>query len=362
MSSAFTDLTIVIPTYNREQTLRRSISYWESLGIRVLVLDGSDLPIFQDGPVSSDSIVSYFSFPRNESENLKFGSYFRRMRFAATQVSSKFVALCADDDYFLASGIQKALQLLDEQPWIDAVFRPCADYRISEEGVYWNLEYSEWSDRGFGASADVQTRVRKTDRGYINYYSICRVEKWKHLLELCFEIEFGHSQVIQFLMDEIGKILFRTAVLDDLLYIRQYNNPLKYQSDEIGLGRWLIDDKNIFDVTRIKDQIRKALLTVEETYRNDEIVDSILDFHASAFRDFWNRATAKSLKHLRWVPHFVRNGANRLIPRQMSFALGYRGKVLNENGLQLSDFKKYLEKNYVPFVADELDDLLEFLN
>lgn len=68
--SDLNNLTIVIPTYNREHIIRKSIKYWESIGVHVLVLDGSDQRIFQDGLLNSDSMVTYFSFPRNTSDNI----------------------------------------------------------------------------------------------------------------------------------------------------------------------------------------------------------------------------------------------------------------------------------------------------
>jgi glycosyltransferase domain-containing protein len=361
MSSAFTDLTIVIPTYNREQTIRKSISYWDSLGVRVLVLDGSDLPIFQDGPLAPDSMISYFSFPRTSSEDEVKGSYYRRMRFAVTQVETKYVSICADDDFFLKSGIEKAVQLLDKEPRIDSVFRPCADYRLIDGDIYWNLEYSGWKDDGFGASADAYTRVTRTDRGYINYYSICRFEKWKLLAQLCFESEFGHSHVLQLLMDELGKILLRTAILSDLFYIRQYNSPLKYHLEGIGLGQWLTDDVNSKEVERIRVILRKALSLVNEVEDNDRIINSIFSFHTSDVRGFLNKVTVSSLKRFHWLPQHLRTKINRLLPRRISFAMGYRGKVLSPDGLRLVEFIKYLENNHIPFVPNELEKLSDFL-
>ncbi len=359
--SDLNNLTIVIPTYNREQIIRKSIKYWESIGVHILVLDGSDQRIFQDGLLNADSMVAYYSFPRNTSDKVVSGSYHRRMRFAVAHVKTKYVAICADDDYFLKSGINKALQILDDKNWIDSVFRPCADYRLVDGDVYWNLEYFGWRDNGFGTSADVHTRVTRTDRGYINYYSICRFEKWKDLIQLCFESEFSHSQVNQFLMDEVGKILLRTAILDDLFYIRQYNDPLKYHSEGISLGDWLTDDKNSKEVERIKLILRRALTLADGVRDFDRVIDFIFSFYTSGFRGFLNKATANFQKQFYWVPQSWKTKINRILPRRFSFALGYRGKVHTPNGLHLVEFKKILEDNHIPFDSNELDELADAL-
>jgi glycosyltransferase domain-containing protein len=359
--SNLNDLTIVIPTFDREPVVKRSIRYWETVGVRVLVLDGSDKPLFPDGPLSAESMVSYFSFPRNLNEKSHSGSYFRRMNFACAQVNSEFVGLCADDDFYLKSGLEKAIQLFDDQAEIDSVFRPCADYRITDDGVYWGLEYSGWRDRGYGSSPDVYTRVKKTDRGYINYYSICRVEKWKQLLQLCFEEEFGHIHVNQFLMDELGKILLRTAVLNDLLYVRQWNDPLKYHWDGISLGKWMTDVKNRTAVNVIKTKFGSALSSVGARDHEEKIIADVFSFYSSTTRDVLNKVIAKLHKHLIKIPNPIRIGINRVMPRQISFILGYRGKTVNEHGVVLSRFKSHLEESNVPFTPGELDDLEFFL-
>ena len=116
MSSAFTDLTIVIPTYNREEGIRKSIQYWESIGVQVLILDGSDQRIFADGRMINNSRITYFHFPNVLGESKFWGSYGRRMKFAVKHVTTKYVALCADDDFLaidLVSNFPLLVQILN---------------------------------------------------------------------------------------------------------------------------------------------------------------------------------------------------------------------------------------------------------
>jgi len=361
MQDNLSDLTIVIPTLNREHELKKSIKYWESVGVQVLILDGSDKPIYSNGPLSVGSRISYYSFPREISESYLFGSYFRRMHFAASQVNTKYVSLCADDDFFLESGLVKAIQLLDSDTAIDSVFRPCIDYRLIDGCVNWNIEYLSWEDNMAGASEDVRTRVIKTDRGYINFYSITRTEEWKTLLKICFEFEFDHSHVLQLLMDEVGKILLRTATLEDLLYVRQYNHPLKYSDGNIGVASWLKNIENSKKVELIRDQLRLALSLADDMSSHEELVDVIIRFYSSSVRDFANTTTAMLVAKFWWVPELVRNRLNQLIPRRLSFFLGYRGKVIRDQGLPLILFKEFLTKNRIPFVEQELDQLSQLL-
>ena len=357
------DLTIVIPTYNREQIIRKSIKYWESLGVRVLVLDGSDQRIFADGLLSGHSRISYFSFPKISIESEFFGSYGRRMRFAASNVTTKYVALCADDDFLLNSGVVKALRILESNSSLDAVTRPCVDYRIVDTTVRWNIEYLGWEDKEFGQSDEVWVRVKKSDRGLINYYSIVRTEKWKTMLEICFEHEFSNKLVNQMLMDEVGKILLRTKVLEDVLIVRQFNSPLKYRNLDQDLDHWLRDKTNLIEINCLIDQLHKAFLTVDidNVESRDFMIHEILKFYGSRTRGFKHRLMVLLVFVASQVPSKIRIGINRLSPQKLTAALGYRGKIVDDSGMPLAEFCELLELYEIQFSESEFIHLSQFL-
>ena len=63
------DLTIVIPTYNRPLELERAIEYWRDTPVTVHILDGSEKPWFRTGLVEHASTVTYHHIPAKKKSD-----------------------------------------------------------------------------------------------------------------------------------------------------------------------------------------------------------------------------------------------------------------------------------------------------
>jgi len=108
--------TVVIPTYNRPNHLKRILSYYNQCG--------SDLPI----------IIADSSFGENKKKNRETVSSFHNLSLsyldeydpciipahkildAFQQVSTKYCVLCADDDFITPNGIKESADFLDLNP------------------------------------------------------------------------------------------------------------------------------------------------------------------------------------------------------------------------------------------------------
>ena len=98
------ELTIVIPTYNRPLELERSIEYWRDTPVTVHILDGSDKPWFPVGLLPGAPNITYHHLPLINGENW-MENYSKRMNIAAGLPVTALSVLCADDDYFSISGL-----------------------------------------------------------------------------------------------------------------------------------------------------------------------------------------------------------------------------------------------------------------
>ena len=76
------ELTIVIPTYNRPLELERSIEYWRNTPVTVHILDGSGKPWFPVGLLSEIRNISYHHIPSTLGESW-LDNYVRRLKFGA---------------------------------------------------------------------------------------------------------------------------------------------------------------------------------------------------------------------------------------------------------------------------------------
>ncbi|MGB8465582.1 MAG: TIGR00180 family glycosyltransferase, partial [Terrimicrobiaceae bacterium] len=103
------DFTLVIPTYNRAQSLAALLSYLETerADCRVLVLDSSlpeTLAANRVRVASSSLDVEFAEFADLEPAE--------KWRQGIHKVTTPFCALCADDDIVILAGVQRCLDAL----------------------------------------------------------------------------------------------------------------------------------------------------------------------------------------------------------------------------------------------------------
>lgn len=98
-------LTVIIPTYNREQFALRSIQYWKSSRAIVHILDGSAVEsvILRDAAMETDT-VHYHFIP---------DSFKERLKIASGLITTKYAILCADDEFMIFTGISSCMDFLD---------------------------------------------------------------------------------------------------------------------------------------------------------------------------------------------------------------------------------------------------------
>ena len=95
------ELTIIIPTYNRPRELERSIEYWRDCPVTVHILDGAPKPCFEIGRIANGiAKINYHSLPTKANEKF-MQNYAERIIEGMSFVTSKYAALLADDDFLL---------------------------------------------------------------------------------------------------------------------------------------------------------------------------------------------------------------------------------------------------------------------
>ena len=129
------ELTIIIPTYNRPLELERAIEYWRDTPVTVHILDGSEKPWFPIGVFLGTNTISYNHLPQNMGES-SADNYSRRIALATELPKTNYSALCSDDDFFTIPGLVFAIQALKNDK-SDVVIGRCAQNLFREENFEW---------------------------------------------------------------------------------------------------------------------------------------------------------------------------------------------------------------------------------
>ncbi len=218
-------LTILIPTYNRPLELERSIEYWRDLPVTVHILDGSEKPWFPVGKIPGVSTITYYSLPPKNSES--FGrNYFRRISFGRNLPFSKYVALCADDDFFTVSGMCEIISILEIDEKIDGMVGKCAVYSRLEK-VLWSTKYLELNASKNHLSNDPLVRLIDRANAPWLYYGILRKKHWNLLFKLSFKHEFSYPMTPFSVSRIIDRAICRISSVESLLWVRQAPVPTK---------------------------------------------------------------------------------------------------------------------------------------
>ena len=210
------ELTIIIPTYNRPLALERTIEYWRDLPVTVFILDGSDNPHFINGLQVGTENIFYYSFPtEHETWQENWG---RRLKFGTGKMTTKFAALCCDDDVFTVSGLIKALNLLNLEK-IDVVAGKAGEYLVQNGCVEWVHKYPKWRFQETQQSSNIYERLM-FQGGTHGFYAIYRSEKLINVHSLghmcSFPVPIWHEMLVITLI----KVFCRIKFIDDIFWLK----------------------------------------------------------------------------------------------------------------------------------------------
>ena len=253
------DLTIIIPTYNRPLELERVIEYWRDTPITVHILDGSEKPWFSIGVCSGTNTISYHHLPQNIGESSK-DNYSRRIALATELVKTNYSALCSDDDFFTMPGLVSAIQALKNDK-SDVVIGRCAQYLFREENFEWKRINWDWRSDELSLSSDIWDRFASNSKGS-TYYGIYKTPDWKKIRLSSVECKFSHVGAIENISNLLTRRALRVLVLDSYLWVTNYPNKkypnLKVKKVLQKFSSWLSDPRNSEEVAMFLSVLEKG--------------------------------------------------------------------------------------------------------
>lgn len=214
-------VTIVIPTLGRPEFVERQIAYWSNSQAKIIILDGSKEKITRD------------SFPLNITYVHQTNGFLQRLRTATGMVNTEFVALLADDEFFLKSGIEDAVQFLDTNVQTIGCVGRCLYFFVDQGRFLVSHAYRDWKpfpsqrdDLGMRLDADLPP-----NKTHMAMYGIYRCEAWRKMFSRAYAVQFSCGYVYERLLNLQRTILGKTEIIESLLWMRSKENPPVVHSD-----------------------------------------------------------------------------------------------------------------------------------
>jgi glycosyltransferase domain-containing protein len=319
------ELTIIIPTYNRPLELERAIEYWRDTPVIVHILDGSEKPWFPLGVTSNVNTINYHHVAPNVGEKPK-DNYARRLRLSTELVRTKYSALCSDDDFFTIRGLVDAIQALDSDK-ADVVVGKCIQYLFREGSFEWKRINWDWRSDYLSLSGDVWDRFASNSKGS-TYYGIYKTPEWKKIRLSSVEHNFSHVGAIENISNFLTKRALRVLVIDSCLWITNYPDKrypnLKVKKVLEKFSNWLNDPRNKKEVATLLSVLEsgfKKFLPQGKSHLSRFMAKSVLvDKGAPAGPSFSQRIRTSFnlvvLSVLSTLPEFIRKTIFSLLTKK----------------------------------------------
>ncbi len=215
------DLTVVVPSYRRQDYLLRLIRYWARRSASVVIVDGSDVSL-------PDRVTSALIKHPRITYIHDNGSMSTRLRLAGRMITTPYAVMLGDDEFHLPSGLRVALSTLAEDP--EAIgcmgqvvsFLPAGGFRrLTFHRTYRSMG-------GFSVrSADPEERFRLAFRDYTmaTCYAVLRTPVWRRSWGSVEDYDSGHAAEVHQAM--VVHLLGDFVSSDAIQWLRSVEHPIQ---------------------------------------------------------------------------------------------------------------------------------------
>ncbi len=256
------NLTLVMPTYNRQAFAIRNMKYWSDTPVRIIVLDGSEKSIPGSELAEIGVNVSYHHAPI---------SFIKRLAMALPLIETRYVSLYGDDEFFLADGLEACIRFLEEQ----ADYVACCGHAIG-------FRPENGSIRGFGRyprlegrnidHADGSERVVRHMENYVcsQVYSVVRAQPWIEAVKCYTDLEFNVLAIGELQMELCLSFAGKSRTLPHATWLRSNGEtkPIRNTDPSLDEGRRFETWWHQPDAKEEKDNF------IRQTAKSLEVLDS----------------------------------------------------------------------------------------
>ena len=223
--STLKDLTIIIPTYKRTEYIKRSIAFWNEKEVNVLILDGSEKSIIDSQELIISSNINYIH---------SFTTIANRLKIAMNMVDTKYCVLLGDDEFFVPTAMESAIQFLDSYPEYIACGGQCIGFSNLNAGeIGYRLRYPEF--KNFDLNIDNGTQRVITH--FTNYtpahiYAIMRTAVWKRAIWPATQDDFAAYGLAELAFEFIASCMGKCKMTTFLYWFRSRENGPNLSSEK----------------------------------------------------------------------------------------------------------------------------------
>jgi len=343
--SVLDKLSIVIPTYDRHDFVRRQISYWSNSDVTVHIMDGSPVPIGQE-------------YLEDLAPNIKYhhsnDDFFSRMRSATELIDTQYVAMLGDDDLFVKSGLKRCIEHLDDKTEVFGVVGRSM-YFFHQRGVVFgepkHPEATNYEQNICGGIARLYNLYHPGKIGAIAY-GVFRADQWKPAIRATYARKYSSGYVYDTFLRTLLTYSGEIEVVEAVTWLCSGENPpIQNQSSfnrSIDLIEWFDDSKFKIEIEEYKQRLVAEVMSIRADQKAEitGAINSVVGTLEDRYRVKANRRVSFREKLPRLIktmtPAPVKQIAKNLLPRSITKRLDWQGirfldcvKLMEQRGISV---------------------------
>jgi len=355
--SRLSRVTVIVPTFNRPDAVRRQFEYWNTSPVRVLILDGSPKP---DLWAQSQEGLTNVHYSHTGS------SFSERRASAGKLVTTEFSILLPDDEFHLETGLSDCVQYLDSHPDVIGCGGKVLGFFVEQGEFRAFINYEDWlrfpdDCQSVRDRLDFALPPRKAHKVEC---SLFRTDVWSRIFSESYSTTYSSGFTYERLLNLYAAVLGRTELIDTVLWLRSLENPPTHsvdapRLDEHNFVAWATCGKFQKEVDHYYQKARQMIRTASEL-SDDEVESYALRFLFGGVQ----RQIAKERKSqrrlgrklgtaaIKFGPKPLKRLAKRIMPSRALKFTGWQGD-------RLPNLKQRLVERGFAFSDADLDRVAE---
>jgi hypothetical protein len=261
-------------------------------------------------------------------------NYSRRMRVASGLPTTKVSVICADDDFFSASGLKLAVSRILDSSAVDAVVGICAEYKYGDSDLLWNLRYTNWRVGLKSQSDDVKDRVLDQSGTFYLFYAVMRSEILRSVVSQTYKFSYVHGKPHEYLFTAIAKAYCKVDVIHHVIWFKKVwvrNTSNVGEALEVGAADWFRERKNRKEVKFILNHLATGIESAIATHGSSASAKVIAKRYfaeitklseTAKFRKFNKILKRKVMSKLSFLPDSIKSSFNSVLPLRIRVITG----------------------------------------
>jgi glycosyltransferase domain-containing protein len=243
-------LTIIIPTYNRPDYAIRQFKYWGKYPVIVHILDGSDKPLNIKNDDKYKQNCFYHHLPITIEE---------RFSYAIKLIKTEYSCLLSDDELFLPESLNSCILEIETNNLISCKGRAIEiDFSKKFRSILGFHRYKEFYNYSIlNSSSEERVQSHMSNYAMVCLWSVMRSDTLKLCLKTVAEIgPLSTCTAGEICISLITAYLGKFKTINELMWIRSRENPAIWWSfGELGFYEWYLDKSMKNEVNIFKQVI-----------------------------------------------------------------------------------------------------------